>query len=111
MEIELKKFAGIDIAYVSGRMISTTSWQAREVLNEAIENGATRLVLNLKDLEYVSSAGLRTLLVAAKLIQSNGGELRICSARTEVAKVLQMAGFDSLLKLHSDEADAVAAFE
>ncbi len=69
------------------------------------------MLLNLQDVEYVSSAGLRSILVAAKLIQSNDGELRICSAREDVAKIIEMSGFDSLINLHADESEAVAAFD
>ncbi|WP_170787684.1 STAS domain-containing protein [Ruegeria lacuscaerulensis] len=111
MELERKHFAGIDMVYINGRMVSTTSWQVGELMNDLIENGSTKMLLNLQDVEYVSSAGLRSILVAAKLIQSNDGELRICSAREDVAKILEMSGFDSLISLHADEAEAVAAFD
>ena len=111
MELEHKKFAGIDMVYIKGRMVSTTSWQAGELMNDLIENGSAKMLLNLQDVEYVSSAGLRSILVAAKLMQSNQGELRICSVRDDVAKVLEMSGFDSLISLHPNESEAVAAFD
>ncbi len=111
MELERKHFAGIDMVYIKGRMVSTTSWQVGELLNDLIENGSTKMLLNLQDVEYVSSAGLRSILVAAKLVQSNDGELRICSAREDVAKIIEMSGFDSLINLHADESEAVAAFD
>jgi anti-anti-sigma factor len=58
----------------------------------------------------VSSAGLRVILRAAKLLQENGGELKICNARGGVRDVLEVWNFHSLIKVYETEKEAFAAF-
>ena len=77
----------------------------------AIAQGADRhVLLNLEQVEFISSAGLRIILRAAKLLQTANGELKICGARAAVKDVMQMSGFDSLLKIYDTEKEAFAAF-
>ena len=65
---------------------------------------------HVNNLEYLSSAGLRVILTAAKLLQAAAGEMKICQANGVVKDVLEMSGFDSLVHMYDDEKDAVAAF-
>ncbi len=67
-------------------------------------------MLNVKNLEYMSSAGLRVILTAAKLLQASAGEMKICQANGVVKEVLETSGFNSLVNMYDDEKDAVAAF-
>ena len=59
-------------------------------------DGAASLILDLKELEYISSAGLRQLVAAHKKMN---GELTIRNVSTEIMDVLQMAGFDKRLHI------------
>jgi len=58
----------------------------------------------------VSSAGLRTIMVAAKLLQVNGGVAKKCWANATVKHLMEVAGFNSLLHLYETEENALAAF-
>ena len=78
-------------------------------LNQIVTSGSTRLVINLRDVPYISSAGLRSFLVASKLAQSSGGEIRLCEAGTLVERILSESGFSNLIRLDGDEGMALAA--
>lgn len=71
---------------------------------------AAKVLLNLEELDYISSAGLRSILVAAKLLKSARGEMRICHPNEVVAEVLETSGFHNLLRVHDTELDAHVAF-
>lgn len=81
---------------VSGRVDTVTAPE----LEAALEFGdATCVVIDLADVPYMSSAGLRLLLVAHKTMLAKGGELRIANVQEDVREVLDITGFSGILNL------------
>jgi anti-anti-sigma factor len=111
MEITTKEVSGINVVYLRGDINSATSGQVMDSLVNLAQSGVKNILLNLKDVEFISSAGLRSILVASKLLKNADGELRICNTNELVAKVLETSGFTSLVRIHSDESTAIAAFK
>jgi anti-anti-sigma factor len=111
MEIRTRRLGDVLIADMTGQLDSRTAGPASTELNQIAQGKPAKLVLNLRALEYVSSAGLRAILVAAKLVQVNGGAMKICDANAAVKRVMEVSGMSSLLHLHDTEKDAVAAFQ
>lgn len=109
MNIEQREVDGVTVAYLSGRLDSSVAGDVMDKLNGIVTAGATRLVINLKDLTYISSSGLRGLLVAAKLIKSSNGDLRLCEPIERVAKVLNDSGFSNLIHTDKTQSDSIAA--
>jgi anti-sigma B factor antagonist len=67
-------------------------------------------VVDLTGVEFMSSAGLRTLLGAVKETRSQGGDLRIASTNPGIDKLLKMSGFHNIAKVFTSNVDAVASF-
>lgn len=111
MEITTEQVAGITVVYLRGEIKSSTSGEVMDSLVDLVKGGATKLLLNMKDVGFISSAGLRSILVASKLLKNSGGQMRLCNANETVAKVLETSGFTSLVNMHSDESKAMAAFK
>ncbi|HKT99968.1 MAG TPA: STAS domain-containing protein [Paraburkholderia sp.] len=93
---------------VSGRVDSTTAGQLEEVLPERVQSAA-RVLLDLTDVQYVSSAGLRVMLKAAKIAKGTGHDLVLAGLAAPVHEVFQVIGFDSLFRILPDRAAALAA--
>lgn len=74
-----------------------------------IAEGTNRVVIDFSQVRYVSSAGLRAILVVAKKAKSLGGALTLCGLRGNVKEVMSASGFDALLGAHAGVADACAA--
>ena len=110
MEIGTRKVYDVLVVDMGGRLDSHTSGDAGDRLVAIAQGDDRRVVLNLATLDFVSSAGLRVILRAAKLLQVSKGELKICGAKQQVGNVLVTAGFDSLIKLYATEQEAFAAF-
>jgi anti-sigma B factor antagonist len=110
IEIETKEFAGITVVYLSGQLVSATHGEVSDSLVKMVEGGVKKMLLNLRGLEYITSAGLRSILVPAKLQKGRGGQLRMCEANETVSDILKTSGFVDLIKLHESEAEAVSAF-
>jgi anti-anti-sigma factor len=109
MQIETRKVYDTLVIEMSGRLDSRTAGDAGDRMVAIAQGTDRRVVLNLEKLHYVSSAGLRVILQAAKLLQAKNGKLTICSASGSVRTVLETAGFNSLLNTYDTEKEAVAA--
>ena len=95
MTIELKKNADQTIVEIAGRLDTTTAPVLDTTINEDI--GDTKnLVLDLKGMEYISSAGLRVILAAQKKMQQIG-TMKVINVCEEVMDVFEMTGFADIL--------------
>ena len=95
MTIEIKKNAEETIITLVGRLDTTTAPALDKTINEDI-TGTKNLVLDVKELEYISSAGLRVLLGAQKKMQKIGS-MKVTHVREEVMEVFEMTGFADIL--------------
>jgi anti-sigma B factor antagonist len=107
VEIDIQVEEKAIVAFVRGR-VDTVSAQAFEKgLGSALTREENCLVLDLSGLEYISSAGLRVILSAAKTLKTRGGEIRLAAMQGPVRKVFQISGFLSLFKSFDTKASAV----
>ena len=110
MEIHTREVRDLMIVDMAGRLDSQTAGPASADLNRIAQGAHKKVLLNVGGLAYISSAGLRAILVAAKLVDVNGGVMKICQANASVKKVMEVSGMSSLLHLYDTEAEAAAAF-
>ena len=92
MTIEQKLVAGQVVLLVSGRMDAESAPQFEEKCRACIAEGLTGLVVDLGELTYVSSMGLRSFVSVAKTLQGKGGALRICRLKGLVKQVFEITG-------------------
>lgn len=109
MQIDTREVAGMTVVDMVGRLDTSTSVEANDQMVAIAKSGATKVILNLDKMEYVSSAGLRVILTAAKLLKSSMGEMKICHANGVVKEVLETSGFDHIIDIYDEENDAIAA--
>ena len=107
MEITQKQLDGIVMLSLAGRLDAVTSADADREFSSALDSGKDRLLINLAQLEYISSAGLRVLLVVAKRIQQRGGKISLNGLTAGVKEVFEISGFSSIFKIFDRQDDAV----
>lgn len=100
---------GVTVVRMTGRLDGETSASADAWLRALMARDASSLVLDLSALTFVSSAGLRVVLGAAKTCGARGGELRLAGMSSQVHKVFDIAGFLRYMKTDDTAAVAVAA--
>lgn len=110
MQISVKTTNEVKVLAFEGRLDSQTSPDAQQQLTRLIEEGETKILVNLEKLDYISSAGLRVLLVVAKQLKTTDGELRICSLNEVVKEVFDISGFDRILPISASEPEALEGF-
>ena len=110
MQISVKTTNEVKILVFEGRLDTRTSPDAQQQLTRLIEAGDNRFLVNFEKLDYISSAGLRVLLAAAKQLKGVDGELRICSLNEVVTEVFDISGFTTIFKVFGSETEALDGF-
>ena len=110
MEIATQDFKHVAVVSVSGRVDSATAPELETRLRELVETDKTQIVLDLKNVEYMSSAGLRAMVSTLKSVKRVNGDLRIASPSPRVEEVLRLAGLTSIFSIHPSQEEAVASF-
>jgi anti-anti-sigma factor len=107
MQITVTTQAGVTIAALVGRMDAMTTVEFDRWLAEQLTRGETCFVLDMHRLEYISSAGLRSLLAAAKQVKSKNGSLLLCQLGGTVEEVFRISGFLAIFKTFGSVEEAL----
>jgi anti-anti-sigma factor len=94
----------------TGRIDASNAGACERDLLALMEASGPSAIIDLSSLSYISSAGLRVLLVGAKTARAKGGKAVICNAPAAIAEVLKMSGFDKVIPLLADRSAAQAQF-
>jgi len=108
MRIDEERAAQALVLAPQGRLDSVTSSELERHVAARLDAGERRLVLDLAAVEYISSAGLRVLLVAAKRLKEPPAALVLCGLGPGVRTVLELAGFVPLFAIEPARAQALA---
>ena len=101
---------GIITFVLKGRLDSNTSNDFEGRLIGTIREGESKVILDFEKLDYISSAGLRVLLKAAREMKGGEGKLVLCSMKDYIREVFDLSGFTSFLPIYETRAACVAAF-
>lgn len=110
MDIEQRIEGSITIVSPHQKLDTATAPVAGQAFANLIDQGVQRIVVDFSDVPYISSAGLRVLLLTAKQLRAKGGELRVCALNDTVQEVFEISGFNTLLQVFVSPADALREF-
>ncbi len=95
---------------VDGRLDAATVLDFEQFLRQLLEENRARLLINLSEVPYISSSGLRALLTARRQARAQGGDIVLCCLSPRVRQVFDMIGFSSVFGVYEDVSQAVRAF-
>ena len=107
MNVTTRTVQDITIVALAGNLDSNTSPQAQAAIDAILAAGGKKLVVDFSTLDYISSAGLRVLLGAAKKLQGAGSGLRLFGLNETVREVFEISGFSKILVVKGSEKEAV----
>lgn len=107
MDVETRSEKGATIVSVGGRLDAVTAPELEGKINEVVNDGPTAIVISLNKLEYISSAGLRVILAAAKKLKAKQIKLFIAGLQDAVKQVFEISGFYSILSIHVSDEEAL----
>ncbi|MEN6319342.1 MAG: STAS domain-containing protein [Syntrophaceae bacterium] len=107
MQIETEKEKNTIVISVKGKIDAVTAPEFEKALANLIAQGENTLLLNLIGLEYISSAGLRSILATAKQLKTKNGKILFTGLRGPVKDVFNISGFGTIFKIFETKEDAL----
>lgn len=99
------------VAKADGRIDGTNASEFQKELETAVDTNARVVVLDLEHVSYISSAGLRVILLTAKSLLKKDAKFAVCSLSAQIREVFEISGFDKIISVHASQAEAVAALK
>ncbi|MGE4292010.1 MAG: STAS domain-containing protein [Desulfovibrio sp.] len=106
MEFKSEKLGDYVVLSVAGRMDALTAGEFEKQCCQCLDAGNAKIVADMSGVDYISSAGLRSILSAAKKLRGSQGEIRFCALSGMVNDVFTVSGFAAMFKIFGTAADA-----
>lgn len=111
MEIRERNIEGITILDLKGRLIvGQPAGEVREAITKAQADGKTQIIANLKEVDYIDSTGLGTLVICFTSLQKAGGALKLVHLNKRNLELLVLTKLSTVFEILNDERDAVNSF-
>ena len=109
MDVTTERQDGVLSAQVGGRIDGTNASEFEEAIRTAIEESDRAVIVDFEKLAYISSAGLRAILLTAKSLDNRNAKFALCSLSDQIREVFETSGFDKVIAIHSSKAEALAS--
>ena len=87
---------------LEGSLDAQSEKEFQDNVIESVQSGEKSILLDFSNVAYVSSAGLRAILIIAKQQKESGGRLAACGLQESVAEIFSVSGFDAIVDVYSD---------
>ena len=101
MEIKTRREKEATVVAVKGRLDASSAPQFEKEISDLITGTMAHFVVDLGQLEYISSAGLRVILSIAKQLEKKGGKIFLANLTDQVQEVFEISGFSAIIPIHS----------
>jgi anti-sigma B factor antagonist len=110
LEIHLREKEGIAILDLKGRLVVGVASSLREKVNEEVANGHKQLILNLKDVDYIDSTGLGTMVICFTTLQKMEGALKLLDLNRRNIELMLLTKLSTVFQIFGEEQEAVNSF-
>ena len=107
MDVVTEPRDGTLLIQVSGRIDGSNAAAFDRAVIAALESNDCTVLMDLENLSYINSAGLRTFVKVARRLRRGTGVLALCAMRDETQKVLEIAGFHKVIPIYPTRAEAL----
>ena len=111
MELTTEREDGVLSLLLDGRLDGSNVSEFDEQVRAAIEDSGSVVVMDFEKLRYISSAGLRSVLMTARALGNKNLGFALCSLSEQIREVFEISGFDKIIAVHQSRADAIAALK
>ena len=108
MQITEDKRGSVKLVALCGKLDANTSPGVEKRLLALVDEGESRIAFDFSQLTYITSIGLRVLMVVAKQVQKSGGKLAVAAVSDQVYEIFTIAGFHSVFSIYPTIDEAVA---
>lgn len=111
MNIKQESEGNVVILALNGRLDTLNYSLLENELAFLIEKNQKDIILDCQDLDYVSSSGLRVLLLALKRVKAVHGRFTICNLQPQIIQIFKISGFDHLFELYPGRNEAISSYQ
>lgn len=108
MELKTRKEKNATVVSIKGRMDSISSPEFEKEVSELMAEGQINLIVDFGELDYISSAGLRSILAVAKKLENKEGKLLLSALKDMVKEVFEITGFTAIIPVYESVESALA---
>lgn len=108
MEMFVKDENEVVSLKITGRLDAESSILAEKQVRDILDEGKTRILFDFSELEYISSAGLRVILMAIKDLRTRDGKVALCSLNEYVQEVFDVSNFASIIPITASTEEGIA---
>jgi len=110
--IKSKEIAGDIVLYLKGRLDVHLSTEIEKDINDVIAKSPdANLIINLEDVEYMSSSGLRVLVASMRILKGNAKGLKLTNLNPAVKKVFEVVELMDMFDIYNTEEEAISSLE
>ncbi len=109
VELQVDQAEGALVISVTGRIDGVNAQDFHKSLDKETDGSDNPVVLDLEKLSYISSAGLRSILLIAKTLKGRNTKFIMCSLPGPIKEIVEIAGFDKIIDVLNSRSDAIAA--
>jgi len=110
MHIKTEDKNNVRICYINGEIDINTAPQIKKIFDKMLAEKVPKIVINFKDVSYVDSSGLATLVEMLKNIRGYGGKLKLSNLSSKIKSLFEMTKLDKLFDMCIDEDEAIGDF-
>jgi anti-sigma B factor antagonist len=111
MEIQVEEHGKVRVLACKGRMDAQVSGLLKDRIQELLDTGTTRLIVDMEGLEFLDSSGLGALVSCLRRIKEKKGEIKLAGLRPEVRSIFDITRVSRLFHICETVSEAVAAFK
>lgn len=111
MRIEHANEQGVDVVTLSGRFDAPAAPEAEQAFTALIQNGSRSVLVDFSGVDYISSGGIRVIIMLSKALDECGGRLKFCGLTPFVREVLDITHLSSRFDIYPGRAEGLAAFD
>lgn len=109
MQTIIARVDSVVVAAVSGAIDQANSQELQDSLEESVEDQDRALVLDLQEVSYITSAGLRSILMTTKTLRARKIKLVLCAINNDISGVFRISGFEKIIPTYRSRKQAIAA--
>ena len=111
MDMTTERRDSVLSARVGGRIDGANAYEFEETIRGVIEESDRAVIMDFETLSYISSAGLRAVLMTAKELQKRDAAFALCSLSDQIREIFTVSGFDKIIAIYPTPVEALASLD
>ncbi len=110
-DVKVEEKNSVKILNLEGYLDAYTALKFEELMGEIIRSGSYKIVVNMKNLSYISSAGFGVFMAFVDEVRKNNGDIKFCCLPRKIDEIFELLGFKHIFETYKDDDSAIKSFE